>query len=220
VSDAASSLGRAKGDRDAIKAKIISIAKAKGPEFEAELPKAWTEDGARTAFRSASDDVACATNVQSQIAYLMDREDDEPDQLAMLSEAFGAIGRFVTAEAAEIGTPDDEAEEDEMPPAVYTGVRAGKRNSTSDQALVDQIHDRSVQLGATAHADTTDAQPNDDSPPAESDADAARSGDSVPRILVIREPANPDAVRASTDEAVTALAREVVSTFRRGPSNP
>ena len=49
------------------------------------------------ATRSASDDVACATSIQSLIAYLMDREDDEPDQLAMLSEAFGAIGRFVTA---------------------------------------------------------------------------------------------------------------------------
>ena len=41
VSDAASSLGRAKGDRDAIKAKIIAIARRKG--FEAALPDTWKD---------------------------------------------------------------------------------------------------------------------------------------------------------------------------------
>ena len=41
VSDAASSLGRAKGDHDSIKARIIAIAHRKGPEYVAQLPDAW-----------------------------------------------------------------------------------------------------------------------------------------------------------------------------------
>lgn len=125
----------------------------------------------------------------------------------------------VVEEAVE---PTDEtartADVPEAEPEV--AVRAGKRNSKGDQALIDQIHDRLVQLGATAHPDAADAQPNDDSPPAESDDDAARSGDSVPRIVLIREPANPAAVRASIDEAVNAIAREAASAFVRRPSTP
>lgn len=50
VSAAAHSLGRAKGNQDAIKAKIISIAYRKGPSFVAELPEAWK----RTTDRAAS----------------------------------------------------------------------------------------------------------------------------------------------------------------------
>lgn len=41
VAAAAQSLGRAKGNRDDIKAKILSIAKRKGADFEAQLPEAW-----------------------------------------------------------------------------------------------------------------------------------------------------------------------------------
>lgn len=43
VSDAASSLGRAKGNRDAIKNNIIRIARRKGPNFVAELPDTWKD---------------------------------------------------------------------------------------------------------------------------------------------------------------------------------
>lgn len=45
VSDAASSLGRAKGDQSAIKRNIIRIAHRKGKDFVAELPDAWKDDG-------------------------------------------------------------------------------------------------------------------------------------------------------------------------------
>lgn len=41
VAAAAHALGRAKGDRDAIKARIIAIAKRKGSAFTAQLPDAW-----------------------------------------------------------------------------------------------------------------------------------------------------------------------------------
>lgn len=43
VSDAASSLGRAKGNRDQIKQNIIRIARRKGSAFVAELPDAWKD---------------------------------------------------------------------------------------------------------------------------------------------------------------------------------
>ncbi len=46
VAAAAHSLGRAKGDTDSIKAKIIAIAKRKGAAFVAQLPDAWKGDGA------------------------------------------------------------------------------------------------------------------------------------------------------------------------------
>ena len=41
VADAAKAIGRAKGNRDAIKAKIIAIAYRKGASFVAKLPEAW-----------------------------------------------------------------------------------------------------------------------------------------------------------------------------------
>lgn len=44
VSDAASSLGHAKGDTEPIKAKIIAIAKRKGAAFVAQLPQAWKDE--------------------------------------------------------------------------------------------------------------------------------------------------------------------------------
>ncbi len=57
VSDAASSLGRAKGqDTDEIKRRIIEIAHRKGPKFVAELPEAWKTDKEQSV--SKSEDVA------------------------------------------------------------------------------------------------------------------------------------------------------------------
>ena len=209
VSAAASSIGRAGPENystDELKANIIKIAKRKGADFVAELPKAW-QDGARTALRSASDDVACATAVQSQLAYLMDREDDEADQLALLRTAFEAVGQFVTAEAAEIGTPEDEATEAaDMPLAYMSAVRAGKRNAAADQALIDRIHDDATSLGASAHASDT---PNDESNQEPAPDGAARSGGAVPAILRIVEPADPVAVRAATDARATEIGERI-----------
>lgn len=201
VSDAASSLGRAKGDTASIKANIISIAKRKG--FEASLPDAWKEDSARTAVRAAAGDVVCAAGIQAQLAALMDCEDDEPDQLAMLRSAFDAVGQFIAAEAAEIGTSGDEAEEvGPMAQMAYmSAVRAGKRNATADQAGIDLIHDTSVALGTTAHMGGM--SPGDETPPAEPSDDAARSGDPV--RVTITQPEDPAAVRA----ALLAKAEEV-----------
>ncbi len=55
VSDAASSLGRAKGNRDAIKAKIIVIARRKGAAFVAQLPDAWKDGDMEKADETAEE---------------------------------------------------------------------------------------------------------------------------------------------------------------------
>lgn len=51
VHDCAFGLGRGHGDHEKIKARIIAIAKRKGPEFVAALPDAWKEDDATEAAR-------------------------------------------------------------------------------------------------------------------------------------------------------------------------
>ena len=168
--------------------------------------------GGRSAYRSAADDVSCATGILSQIAYLMGREATEADQLADLQAAATAIGQFIPKEVAEIGTPDDipdlvEIISDYIPSAFYSAMRAGARNSQADQALIDTIHDSSAKLGATAHVGDTDDQPNDDSPPSEDeddDSDAARSGERLPAFRVVERP-DPSALRP---EAV-AIAEQV-----------
>jgi hypothetical protein len=58
VSDAVHSLGRTKHDRDAIKRRIIEIARRKGPEFEAELPESWKGGGDDDAKADAAEKTA------------------------------------------------------------------------------------------------------------------------------------------------------------------
>lgn len=175
---------------------------------------ATIEHGVERAYRAAADDVACATAIAGQLAYLMGCEDDEPDQLAELRTAFEAVSRFIVAEAAEIGTPEDEAEEMPVAPAYMSAIRAGRRNSTSDQSLIDTIHEASATLGATAHA-APDGQPNDDSPPTEAPADAARSGDALPAVLRIVERPDPAAVRAHLDAEAERVGRETAERLMR-----
>lgn len=100
------------------------------------------------------------------------------------------------------------------PEAPEPAVRAGKRNSTSDQGLVDQIHDLTVRLGATAHPGDEDSQPNDDSPPAEEPADATRSGESLPTLRIV-EREDPVALRAAQEAAAARIGLEVAERFRR-----
>ena len=187
VDDAASLIGKA-DNPDAVKAKIIEIAKRKGLS----IPDAWQP---RSAFRTASDDVACASAVQQQLAYLMGCETDEADQLAMLRDAFDAIGKFIEAESAEIGTPEDESVEMAMPPAFafMSAFREGRRNNASDQKLIDTAHDAISALGATAHLG--DNPPNDET---HQEPSPERSADALNRK---RERANAKAVRKALRRA-------------------
>jgi hypothetical protein len=78
-----------------------------------------------------------------------------------------------------------------------SAIRAGKRNAAADLKSIDSIHDATVALGATAHAnDSSDAGD-----------DAARSADAQP---VIRVTATPEAVRVDV-EAVTQALRPVIA---------
>lgn len=158
------------------------------------------ESPAVPAVRAASGDVYLATGLQASLATLMDCESGEADQFAELRTAFDAVGRFIALESTEIGTPEDAdapghagwpAPTDS---AYMSAIRAGRRNASSDQALIDTIHNASATLGATAHA-APDGQPNDDTPPTEAPDDAARSGDPVPLVTITTEPEDPAAVR-------------------------
>jgi hypothetical protein len=197
VDDAASLIGKA-ADPDAVKAKIISIAKRKGLD----IPQAWKEP-ARSAFRTASDDVAWASHVQSDLAYLMGCEASEPDQLATLQEAADALARFIAAETEEIGTDEDQpAPAAPVPPGMtiptyMSATREGKRNAASDLAHIDAIHDHTVALGASAHAG--DAPPDDES---HQGGDADRAAATLPRYRVSGlERANAKAIRKAVRKA-------------------
>ena len=191
VDDAARLIGKA-SDSAAVKAKVIAIANRKGLT----IPDAWKSEP-RTALRQAADDVACATQAQANIAYLMECESDEPEQVAMLRKAFAALGEFITAEAGEIGTDEDEAEEEPLPPGYMAyashGYREGRRNSLSDQQRIDAIHDHAAALGASAHAG--DQPPNDESHQQPAPDTAGRSAGKLPAVRVTQSAERLDAKR-------------------------
>ena len=195
VDDAASLIGKA-ADPDAVKAKIIAIAKRKGLT----IPDAWQ---ARSAFRTASDDVAWASHVQSDLAYLMGCEASEGDQLVILQEAADALARFIAAETEEIGTDDDQpAPAAPVPPGMniptyMSATREGKRNAATDLAHIDAIHDHTVELGATAHQGAV--PPDDES---HQGGDAERTAAALPtfRVTGLERP-NAKALRKALRKA-------------------
>ena len=194
VDDAASLIGKA-DDPDSVKAKIIAIAKRKGLT----IPDAWQEP--TRAFRTASDDVAWASHVQSDLAYLMGCEASEPDQLATLQEAADALARFIAAETEEIGTDDDQpAPAAPLPPGIPTymsATREDKRNAASDLAHIDAIHDATVALGATAHMG---AVPPDDESHQGGDAERTAAGLPTIRVSGLERP-NATALRKALRKA-------------------
>ena len=98
VSAAAHSLGRASGDTESIKARIIAIAKRKGAAYVAQLPDAWTgEDGARSAVRAGRRN---STADQKGI-----------DAIHDMTVALGTTAHLPDAldEAEHEGEPDEEA---------------------------------------------------------------------------------------------------------------
>jgi len=67
---------------------------------------------------------------------------------------------------------------------VLYALRAGRRNSSTDQERIDSIHDHTAALGATAHA-------NDKTAPA--DEAAARSADLQPALEIVQSAVRDDA---------------------------
>jgi hypothetical protein len=88
--------------------------------------------------KDAEGDAYTAASILGSLICLLSDESDEPDQKAMIAAAFDAVYRFLSAEVAEIGTPAEEAEE-EMP--AYLSLKEGRRNSMTDQAMLQDAHD-------------------------------------------------------------------------------
>lgn len=126
----AQGIGRFKGDHDAIKKRLIAIAKRKGPAFVAQLPQAWRDEMAHgdtggdmkkatdpgvadQLAKSAVDDAAGAGMALTIVNLLLQNEASEPtveaDQLASLRTAQTALLAFMGQEVAEVGTPADVA---------------------------------------------------------------------------------------------------------------
>ena len=155
-------------------------------------------------YSPAADHAAMGAGILGSLLYLISCEADEPEQLAMLQTAADSITEWIAAERAEIGTDAG----DEMMPAYMTAVRAGKRNSAADLSHVDAIHEHTVALGTTSHAETPPASTSDEPPD-----EAARSGDPVPTISFrIVEPVDPNAERRT----LAAFAETVAAAALRG----
>jgi len=123
VAAAAHSVGRA-ADSDAVKAKIISIAKRKGDAFVAQLPDAWKAPAAKSAMRfsEAASDASSGANVLATMYLIAADEADEPDQMPLVQAAIDSWEKWLALESDEIGTPDD-MQDSGM--AYMSGVRAG-----------------------------------------------------------------------------------------------
>jgi hypothetical protein len=106
VSAAAHLVGKADSP-DAVKARIIAIARRKGASYEAQLPKAWV------AAKSAGGDAAMGMHALQSINYLLECEYDEgeEDDVAFLKSAQAAMLAYVDSESKEIGTPQDGPQE-------------------------------------------------------------------------------------------------------------
>lgn len=202
VDSAARLIGHA-DDPEAVKAKVIAIAKRKGLD----VPDSWKADSARSAMRMQGGDAAMAASAIQTVLYLRDCEAGEADQVAMLDDAVASLQRFITAELAE-PAPADEG----MPgmAAMMSAVRLGRRNSAADQEHIDAIHQHVMALGASAHMGD-EAQGDDDS--GEDEAEAARSGETVPAIRVV-EPADPDAERIRISRLAATAAEAALRAFR------
>src|SRR5439155_1425256 len=101
---------------------------------------------ARPALRmsSAAWDASAAAWTLSSLIDLLGQEAEESDQAALLKTAIGAIQQFITAETAEVGTPEDAAESMAETLAwlsVERAVREGRRKSEGDLGHIQSIHD-------------------------------------------------------------------------------
>src|SRR5205823_679243 len=102
-----------------------------------------------------------------------------------------ALTEWISAERAEIGTAEDLADSSPASGVItqtteltewvtlMTAMRAGARNSSADQKLLDRIHDDAVTLGASAHNDDTLSA----SDAGDGDEAAARSAEAQPDPL-------------------------------------
>jgi hypothetical protein len=145
-------------------------------------------------------DASAAAYILASLADLLGEEGDEPDQAEMLRNAIGWLQTFIDAELAEVGTQEDAAEaadestlvtESITVTAWASGVREGRRNSTSDATRLGSAHDALAVVLDLACA------PGDDSGDS-----TARSADASPAFRIVAE----SAVRADAQASRELLA--------------
>jgi len=59
------------------------------------------------AYSASAWDASDGAYILAQLLSLISSESDEPDQVAMLTDAFNSVSKWIAAEVAEIATPDD-----------------------------------------------------------------------------------------------------------------
>jgi hypothetical protein len=85
VADAARSLGRTDQDRDKVRRRIITIARRKGPEFEAKLPEEWTDGGeGKAATATVAKDAGPGAGLQALHDAACPQVEVDPDGLSKL----------------------------------------------------------------------------------------------------------------------------------------
>ncbi len=237
VAAAASSIGRAGPSNyssDQLKSRIISIAKRKGAAFEAKLPQSWQDDkaekvsGVGDLHKSAADDAAHAAMVLSCINDLIESEasedGDETADLGFLRGAQAAMLSFLASESAEVGTPEDLAEADDLPMVMaYSSVtgdlakrasvlrKVGARVNAADLGFLNQIHDLSVAAGSDRHASDNApvGEPGEDAPAMPAMLHQAAEGEAISAVTL-------EQTDGFTDEALAKVAtimRETLGTF-------
>jgi hypothetical protein len=143
-------------------------------------------------YSSAAWDASAAAWTLSSLIDLLGEEGDETEQATHLRNAIAELQAFIELELAEVGTPEDAAEsaadstfveESITVTAWASGVREGRRNSTSDTDLLTVAHDNLASVLDLSCA------PSDDS----SDDATARSADAQPVLRIV------GAVRSDAD---------------------
>jgi hypothetical protein len=74
------------------------------------------------AYSASAWDASDGAYILAQLLSLISAESDEPDQVAMLTDAFNSVSKWIAAEVAEIATPEDQA--DSEGPAYWESLRA------------------------------------------------------------------------------------------------
>lgn len=108
------------------------------------------------AYSASAWDASDGAYVLAQLLSLISNESDEPDQVAMLTDAFEAVSKWIAAEVAEISTPEDQSDSENGPvyweslrkllPGTRVREGAGRKRMTTD---VVQLLEKSVREDGT-----------------------------------------------------------------------
>lgn len=124
---------------------------------------------------SARWDASDAADMLKRLLGLKAGETDEPDQVAMLDKAIDSVMAFIRAESKEMVPAEDGTDVAEAARPILAAItEVGRRNSSKDQSVIQQVHDHAVGLGAVCGMKESSApEPTEGEPVIESDAAVA-----------------------------------------------